>query len=75
MALARIKLGEELTPATPIKSREWTVAQVCEIYLSDLTKTACPKWVVQYKSWLNDFCGYCGALMVTQTHLIAFRLR
>ncbi|GAA4462125.1 hypothetical protein [Novipirellula rosea] len=64
LALARIKLAEELSPAGPVKSREWTVAQVCEIYLSDLTKTACPEWVVQCKYWLNDFCGYCGALTV-----------
>ena len=64
LALARIKLSDELTPAHSTESKDWTVAQVCEIYLSDLTNTASPVWVTSCKSWLNDFCEYCGALTV-----------
>ncbi len=64
LALARIKLSDELTPAHSTESKDWTVAQVCEIYLSDLTNTASPVWVTSYKSWLNDFCEYCRALTV-----------
>ena len=62
--MARIKLSDELAPVTGTSSSDWTVAQVCEIYLADLTNTASPEWVVLAKSWLNKFCEYCGALSV-----------
>ena len=65
-ALARIKLTDELTPTVSAASKDWTVAQVCEIYLADLTNTASPEWVTLCKSWLNEFCGYCGALTVQE---------
>lgn len=64
LALARIRLSEELSPTTVAPSRGWTVAQVCELYLADLTRSASPSWVTVAKSWLNDLCGYCGALTV-----------
>lgn len=64
LALARIKLSDELTSVVSTPSQDWTVAQVCEIYLADLTNTASPEWVKLCVSWLNDFCGYCGALTV-----------
>ncbi len=66
MALARIKLSDELAPVVSAPSKGWTVAQVCEVYLADLTNTASPKWVTLSKAWLNEFCGYCGALTVQE---------
>ncbi len=35
-------------------------------YLADLTNTASPEWVTLCKAWLNEFCGYCGALTVQE---------
>lgn len=66
LALARIKLTDELTPVASASSKDWTVAQVCEIYLADLANTATPEWVSLCQAWLNDFCGYCGALSVSE---------
>ncbi len=60
LALARIELTDELTPAVSSSSKDWTVTHVCEIYLADLTNTASPERVTLSKSWLNEFCGYCG---------------
>ncbi|HBN76954.1 MAG TPA: hypothetical protein DD473_14275, partial [Planctomycetaceae bacterium] len=66
LALARIKLTDELIPSVLASSKDWTVTQVCETYLADLTNTASPEWVTLSKSWLNEFCGYCGALTVPE---------
>ena len=42
LALARVKVAEELSaPATP-PSSEWTVAKVCDVYLADLHRSASP---------------------------------
>lgn len=62
LALARIKVSDELEPAIPASSKDWTVAKVCDIYLADLTATASIEWATMCKSWLNDLCAYCGAL-------------
>ena len=43
-------------------SSGWTVARVCDVYLADLHLSANPEWAVQVGKWLNDLCGYCGAL-------------
>ena len=66
LALARIKLSDELAPVSSPVSKEWTVAQVCEIYLADLTNTAssrqdaatlCFKPAAQFHFPLNQHTG------------------
>lgn len=64
VALARIKLADELRTPTPPTFDKWTVAKVCDVYLADLHRTANPEWAKQVDKWLNDLCGYCGALDV-----------
>ena len=39
-ALARVKLAGELSPAAVSSSDEWTVARVCDTYLTDLHRSA-----------------------------------
>lgn len=66
VALARIKVADELsTPGQPVPD-VWTVAKVCDVYLTDLHLTASPAWATQVERWLNDLCGYCGALTVAE---------
>ena len=66
LALARIKVADELsTPASP-DSNGWTVAKVCDVYLTDLHHSGSPAWATQVEGWLNDLCGYCGALKVSE---------
>ena len=65
-ALARVKLADELHPRPEAASREWTVARVCDLYLTDLHRTANSGWAKQVENWLNDLCRYCGALRVTE---------
>ena len=64
VALARIKLADELNPPSPPTGDKWTVAKVCDAYLADLHQSANPAWAVQVERWLNDLCSYCGALTV-----------
>ncbi|HJN64569.1 MAG TPA: hypothetical protein QF761_00030, partial [Pirellulales bacterium] len=66
VALARIKLAEELNPPSSPSRDHWTVAKVCDAYLADLHLTANPAWAIQVERWLNDLCGYCGALTVSE---------
>ena len=66
LALARIKLEDELTPSRPPAAEDWTVARVCDVYLADLHMSANPEWASQVEKWLNDFCSYCGALSVNE---------
>jgi len=66
LALARVKLADELSSPVQSTSSEWTVAKVCDVYLDDLHRSACPEWATEVKRWLNDLCGYCGALKVDQ---------
>jgi len=65
-ALARVKLADELPPRPASNTVEWTVARVCDLYLSDLHRTANPEWARQVEKWLNDLCAYCGALRVSE---------
>jgi hypothetical protein len=62
VALARIKVTDELSTPAPLASDEWTVAKACDVYLADLHRSANPEWATQVEKWLNDLCGYCGAL-------------
>ncbi|MBI1311623.1 hypothetical protein GC176_10040 [bacterium] len=66
LSLARIRLADELSPATTPQSDCWIVARVCDVYLADLHRSANPEWAVQVGKWLNDLCGYCGALKVSE---------
>lgn len=66
LALARVKLADELQPSPDRNQGEWTVARVCDIYLAHLHATAAASWAEQVQGWLNDLCGYCGALTVTE---------
>ena len=65
-ALARIKFADEFNPIVRPTSLDWTVARVCDLYLTDLHRTANPEWAVQVERWLNDLCAYCGALTVQE---------
>jgi|GEM_PF-3672326 len=64
LALARVKLVDELSPQPTMSSGEWTVAKACEIFLADLHQSATLEWAKLVEKWLNDLCGYCGALKV-----------
>lgn len=66
LALARVQLATELAPPPVVSSGDWTVAKVCEVYLEDLHQSAVPAWATEVQRWLNDFCGYCGALQVDE---------
>lgn len=66
VALARVKVADELSPTARPVSEEWTVARVCDVYLADLHDSANPEWAKQVENWLNDLCGYCGALKVSE---------
>ena len=66
LALARVKLAEEFSPVESPTTDEWTVARVCDVYLADLHRSANSEWAAQVEKWLNDFCGYCGALKVSE---------
>ncbi len=65
LALARIRLSDELQPAIQPTS-QWTVAKVFDVYLDDLFRRANEEWAVLVRNWLNDLCSYCGALRVDE---------
>lgn len=78
LALARVKLANEMPGPSRSTSGDWTVAKVCDVYLNDLHQTASPEWAAQVQNWLNDLCGYCGALQVSELkkkHLRTWILR
>ena len=50
LALARVKLADELPRPPAGCEGEWTVARVCDVYLADLHRTASPEWVVSVQS-------------------------
>ncbi|TWT56724.1 hypothetical protein KOR42_00780 [Thalassoglobus neptunius] len=50
LALARIKLVDELNPTPTVHNQKWTVARVFEVYLEDLHKTANPEWSKQVQN-------------------------
>ena len=52
LALARVKLVDELSPQPTTSSGEWTVAKVCEIYLADLHQSATLEWAKLVEKWL-----------------------
>jgi len=66
IALARVKVSDESSTPTPPTSNDWIVARVCDVYLADLHISANPEWASQVEKWLDDLCGYCGALKVSE---------
>lgn len=61
LSVARLKL--QLPVAS--SSDGILVATVADAYLAHLKATASPEYVVLATSTMNDFCGYCGALPVS----------
>ncbi len=43
-ALARVNPANELSPSSSAVQSEWTVARVCDMYLTDLHRSANPDW-------------------------------
>ncbi len=62
LAVARVKL--QIAPAK--STGTVFVATVCEAYLVHLRVDACPEHYAIASQWINDFCGYCGALPATE---------
>jgi integrase len=71
MARARLAASDASTPVVVEPPETWLVAQVCSEYLQycerGLASGAVSRSHQQSASWfLNDFCGYCGAIAVSQ---------
>jgi integrase len=72
LALARIKLaGDELPAVAPTSAQAGLVAKVCSDYLQYCERGVARGSVSQGHrdsavAYLNDLCGYCGALSLSQ---------
>jgi integrase len=73
LALARVKLAGEWQPtsAFPTSNEEWLVAKVCSEYIQYCERGVANGTISKGHrdttvSFLNDLCGYCGALPVAQ---------
>ena len=62
LAIARLKLHIQPTST----SGNVLVATVCDSYLDSLKVSACSEHYAIASQWINDFCGYCGALPARQ---------
>lgn len=70
-ALARIKLSGEPGGAVATTDQDWIVARVCSEYLEYCRRSVASGAVSkgyhqQSLAFLNDLCGYCGALKVAE---------
>jgi len=70
-ALARAKLSGEMQAIGPAADQEWIVARICSEYLqycerSVAASSMSPGHRAAAVAFLNDLCGYCGALPVTK---------
>ena len=72
LALARLKLAGA-GPAAPgaASSEDWLVARVCSVYLQYCERGLSAGTLSRAhrdaaRSYLNDFCAYCGALAVAE---------
>jgi len=70
-ALARLQLSGELTGADRIGEQDWVVARVCSEYLQHCARSVASGAMskghhYQSVAYLNDLCGYCGALKVSE---------
>ncbi|MEX0586915.1 MAG: hypothetical protein WD176_09735, partial [Pirellulales bacterium] len=76
LALARVRLKQGLTPVSesaivPAASEAWLVARVCSEYLTHCERAVAvgrmhPEHRLGVVRYLNDLCGYCGALAVAE---------
>ena len=70
MALARVKVSDESQTADSPAIREgWLVAKVCSEYLQYCQRGVANNTISKGHrdnavNWLNDLCGYCGAMRV-----------
>lgn len=70
-ALARLQVSGELNGPGPVAARDWIVAQVCSEYLEHCSRSVAAGSMskshhYQSAAYLNDLCGYCGALKVAE---------
>jgi hypothetical protein len=65
IAYAKLQIAGVHELSSP-HQESWTVARVCDVYLTDLHKTANPSWARQVTNWLVRLCEYCGALKVNE---------
>ena len=72
LALARIRIAQQDgEPQIPQTDDQWTVARVCSLYI-DQCKNAYENGTGSFgqfdsaNRYLNDLCGYCGAMRVAE---------
>lgn len=70
-ALARVKVANAAGSEGPLERRDWLVPKVCSEYLQYCERGATNGTISRSHhtnavSWLNDLCGYCGALPVAE---------
>ena len=70
-ALARAKLTGEMQAIGPAADQEWIVARICSEYLQYCERSVAagsmsPGHRTGAVAFLNDLCGYCGALPVAE---------
>ncbi|MBA4020251.1 MAG: hypothetical protein C0483_24075 [Pirellula sp.] len=70
-ALARLRLSGDLNGQGTVPEENWIVARVCSDYLQYCERSVkggsmSGGHYSQSKSFLNDLCGYCGALAVAE---------
>jgi len=69
MALARVQVAGDGDAGGPTAGQRWLVAKVCSEYLQYCERGVANGTIskghhTNSTSWLNDLCGYCGALPV-----------
>jgi len=70
-ALAKVKVATQSDSAGPSGREQWLVAKVCSEYLQYCERGVASNTISKghyYNAvaWLNDLCGYCGALPVAE---------
>ena len=70
-ALAKVKVAGESDGTATFGRERWLVAKICSEYLQYCQRGVANKSLSENHcynaaAWLNDLCGYCGALAVTE---------
>jgi len=70
-ALARLQVSGDLNGPAPVTEADWIVARVCSDYLEHCKRSVASGAMskshhYQSTAYLNDLCGYCGALKVAE---------
>jgi integrase len=70
-ALAKVKVANETDPAAATGHERWPVAKVCSEYLQYCERGVANNTISKGHrdnavAWLNDLCGYCGAMPVAE---------